>query len=612
MTTAIALSAAELAELASCETVIEHGLKVFQAVGVALITIREKRLYRAEFTTFEAYCAARWGFSDRQALRLMSAAEVVNNLIETRPIGRVLPDETPPIGGVLPANEAQVRPLTTLSPDQQRAAWQQAVETAPNGKVTGAHVEQVAQQFKPTNSHRSGVRFDGEGAEPDLDENGLPLTGRRDADVDEDDGIIGVGDTIQYLGQTYTVRASGSKVWLDVPSRHPLRSEGLDPEDVILIERAPARSAAPRMPAVDASTPPSTDSSSIKPLTPKIVEAMTKLHGAGWMFERKWGYVYLEHDLMATGMIERKSDARMEFYVHLTPKGCRIIEREEIPVAPFNPTERLIPVVDGMRIDESHPVGFNGLYATDEAIGYGKATCSTCGTTSNAWTPIPAGQWRCRCGETTNDDQMQIVGKDEYDLEQRMAKSRQKPKTNYAAPASGVDQRDLCQTPPYAIDPLLPYVSSALHVWEPAYGEGLLTEALYDSGFKTVITGDIQTGENFFEYTPDAWDVIVTNPPFSLKYRWLERCYALEKPFALLMPLEVLGAKSAQVLFRQHGINVIFLSDRVDFKMPNLGWDGSGAQFPVAWFCWGLPIAEQMVFADIEEAKRAFKAGGAS
>lgn len=539
MTTAIALSAAELAELASCETVIEHGLKVFQAVGLALITIREKRLYRADFTTFEAYCAARWGFTDNYALRLMRGAEVVNNLTETLPIGRVLP-----------ANEAQVRPLITLPPDVQREAWQQAVETAPNGKITGAHVEQVAQQFKPINSRPAGVRPASEGAEPDLDENGLPLDLQpttiidrvhmaerkriaEQTETEDDEDIIGVGDTIQYLGQTYTVRASGSKVWLDVPSRHPLRSEGLDPEDVILIERAPSRSAAPRLP---------------------------------------------------------------------------------IPTPPETKLTAPIPVVDDMPINESHPVGFEGLYATPEAIGYGRATCSACNLTSNAWTPVRAGQWRCRCGETTNDDQMQIVGKDEYDLEQRMAKSRQKPKTNYAAPASGVDQRDLCQTPPYAIDPLLPYISSALHVWEPAYGEGLLTEALYDSGFKTVITGDIQTGENFFEYTPDAWDVIVTNPPFSLKYRWLERCYALGKPFALLMPLEVLGAKSAQVLFRQHGINVIFLSDRVDFKMPNLGWDGSGAQFPVAWFCWGLPIAEQMVFADIEEAKRAFKAeiGGAS
>jgi hypothetical protein len=49
----------------------------------------------------------------------------------------------------LPANEAQVRPLTSLTPDAQRAAWTEAVQTAPNGKLTAAHVEQVVEQYKP-------------------------------------------------------------------------------------------------------------------------------------------------------------------------------------------------------------------------------------------------------------------------------------------------------------------------------------------------------------------------------------------------------------------------------------------------------------------------------
>jgi hypothetical protein len=39
---------------------------------------------------------------------------------------------------------------------------------------------------------------------------------------------------------------------------------------------------------------------------------------------------------------------------------------------------------------------------------------------------------------------------------------------------------------------------------------------------------------------------------------------------------------------------------RVNFKMPTKGWEGSAAQFPVAWFCRGLPIGEQMTFAHIE------------
>jgi len=38
--------------------------------------------------------------------------------------------------------ESQLRPLTKLrnKPDQQREAWQKVVETAPEGKVTAAHV----------------------------------------------------------------------------------------------------------------------------------------------------------------------------------------------------------------------------------------------------------------------------------------------------------------------------------------------------------------------------------------------------------------------------------------------------------------------------------------
>jgi hypothetical protein len=67
-------------------------------------------------------------------------------------------------------------------------------------------------------------------------------------------------------------------------------------------------------------------------------KAMQKLYGNGWVTERMWGYMAYIPDLRATGMIERRSDAKMNGFVHLTPKGCRIIQREEIPVAPFHDT----------------------------------------------------------------------------------------------------------------------------------------------------------------------------------------------------------------------------------------------------------------------------------
>jgi hypothetical protein len=63
------------------------------------------------------------------ANKMIAATEVVGNL------GTMVP--------ILPENERQARPLTHLEPEQQREAWRQALETAPDGKVTAAHVEHI-------------------------------------------------------------------------------------------------------------------------------------------------------------------------------------------------------------------------------------------------------------------------------------------------------------------------------------------------------------------------------------------------------------------------------------------------------------------------------------
>lgn len=159
---------------------------------------------------------------------------------------------------------------------------------------------------------------------------------------------------------------------------------------------------------------------------------------------------------------------------------------------------------------------------------------------------------------------------------------------------------DACQTPAYAIDPLSPYLPREWTIWESAAGEGNLVEALFDSGFSSVISTDLLRGENFFEFEPDNWDCIVTNPPYSVHFQWLERCYKLGRPFALLLKVEILGTKAAQELFDQYGVEVIFVRPRINFKMPNKGWEGGGAQFPTAWFTYGLNIGKQMSFVRLK------------
>ena len=136
----------ESVELARHEAVIEAGLQTFVEVGSALLAIRDKRLHRATHHTFEDYCRERWSLTRSRAYRLMDAAQVVGNL---SPIGDT-PGEVEESNQLVtfPQNEAQARPLASLEPDQQRAAWSEAVETAPNGKPTAKHVEEVARRYR--------------------------------------------------------------------------------------------------------------------------------------------------------------------------------------------------------------------------------------------------------------------------------------------------------------------------------------------------------------------------------------------------------------------------------------------------------------------------------
>ena len=132
------LSIDERNELERCEIVIKQGLETFIEVGQALLTIREKRLYRLEFGTFEDYCRGKWGIVQQTATRYIRAFEVVSNL------------ESEPIGSLLPQTESQARPLTQLQPEIQREAWKEVVQQAEqtNQPITAAKVQEVVNTFK--------------------------------------------------------------------------------------------------------------------------------------------------------------------------------------------------------------------------------------------------------------------------------------------------------------------------------------------------------------------------------------------------------------------------------------------------------------------------------
>ena len=155
------------------------------------------------------------------------------------------------------------------------------------------------------------------------------------------------------------------------------------------------------------------------------------------------------------------------------------------------------------------------------------------------------------------------------------------------------------QTPPEALNPLLPYLKKDWLIWECACGKGKLVDGLERKGFLTVGT-DILMGYNFLRWQPKKFDCIVTNPPFSIKQEFLERCYSLKKPFALLLPLTTFETEKRQKLFREYGLEVIFLPNRINFETPS--GKGSGSWFATAWFTNQLGIGKQLTFSEKQKA----------
>jgi hypothetical protein len=127
------LSETEQGERQKLEQIIKDQAMGFYPLGCAFKEIMLKKLYRSIFKTFEEYCKSEFDMTVRLVNYLMSASDVMDNLRQNQNNC-----------SVLPSRESQVRPLASLTPEQQIEVWTKAVEES-DGKVpTAKTVKNVA------------------------------------------------------------------------------------------------------------------------------------------------------------------------------------------------------------------------------------------------------------------------------------------------------------------------------------------------------------------------------------------------------------------------------------------------------------------------------------
>lgn len=155
-------------------------------------------------------------------------------------------------------------------------------------------------------------------------------------------------------------------------------------------------------------------------------------------------------------------------------------------------------------------------------------------------------------------------------------------------------RNDECYTPAYAVRPLLQYLErfKGKTIWCPFDTDDSQFVKVLQAGGHNVVFSHIKTGQDFFEYEPRHWDLMVSNPPFTGKRKIFERALSFNKPFALLMSLTWLNDSAPVQLFADRDLELLMFDHRIRFGL------GDKITFSSAYYCVGI-LPKQIVMCKL-------------
>ena len=116
-------------------------------------------------------------------------------------------------------------------------------------------------------------------------------------------------------------------------------------------------------------------------------------------------------------------------------------------------------------------------------------------------------------------------------------------------------------------DKITPYINKSQVIFEGFYGGGHTYNYFTKNGYKVIG----QKGLDFFSDEADKLlkqsDCVITNPPFSLKYKIMDKLVEHNKPFILVLPLACINTISFRNCFnnKMNDVSVIIPRGRLKF-----------------------------------------------
>ena len=157
---------------------------------------------------------------------------------------------------------------------------------------------------------------------------------------------------------------------------------------------------------------------------------------------------------------------------------------------------------------------------------------------------------------------------------------------------------DECYTPLEAVTPLLKYIPKDKRIILPFDTEESYYYKVFKENEYDVTCQHLKDNKDFFFEFYDEYDLIISNPPYSIKDVILERLYLIDKPFIMLLPITTLSSIKRVGMFKKYGIDLIVFDKRINYIIN--GEQTNGNWFASAYFTYKV-LDKQLIFEELKE-----------
>jgi len=151
-------------------------------------------------------------------------------------------------------------------------------------------------------------------------------------------------------------------------------------------------------------------------------------------------------------------------------------------------------------------------------------------------------------------------------------------------------------TPFYVWEMLLDYLNldKNTKIYEPFYSNGVSKNYLAKLGYNNVIHENM----NFFDnYDKHDYEIIISNPPYSIKKNILQTLYNIDKPFVLIVPTAIISKLYMKTIFGKDidKLQFIIPNRRIQFERLD-GYNQKRTAFDTIFLCYKMNLQRDIVY----------------